>query len=291
MSYREIARAKLNLTLGVLGRRPDGYHEIESLVAFAAVGDVVTLSPGPGTSVSVSGSFAGDIDGRNLLETALDLLRERDPQLRLGSVALDKLLPVAAGLGGGSADAAALLRAVRRANPERAERIPWHEVAVRLGADVPVCLAGRSALISGIGDRVEPLGAPGLPPVAAVLVNPRRPLATAQVFRALATGAVQRDRGGPTQAGPFVDLSGLVDYMRHRGNDLERPALGLLPVIAEVKAALAAQPGCRFAGMSGSGPTCFGLFADDAAAARAAGALARARPHWWVVATRLDCSH
>lgn len=290
-THREAAPAKINLTLSVLGRRHDGYHEIESLVAFAGIGDVVTLSVGPEKGVASAGPFAGDIDGRNLLETALDLLREHDAELQLGTVALDKHLPVAAGLGGGSADAAALLRAVRRANPERAGRVAWREIAKSLGADVPVCLAGRPALMSGIGDRIEPLAAPGLPPAAVVLVNPRRPLATAQVFRALGAGPTPEHTLPPPPPGPFADLSALIGYMRERGNDLERPALRLLPEIGEVKAALAAAGQCLFAGMSGSGPTCFGVFADDGAAARAADVLRRTQPGWWVAATRLECSH
>jgi 4-diphosphocytidyl-2-C-methyl-D-erythritol kinase len=288
MHVREIARAKINLTLGVLGRRPDGYHEIESLVVFAQIGDRVTLTPGPECGVATSGPFAGDIEGRNLLETALGLLRGVDAELQLGTVLLEKNLPVAAGLGGGSADAAALLRAVRRANPERAGAVAWHALAARLGADVPVCLAGAPALISGIGDKVEPLGpAHRLPPVAVVLVNPRLPLPTAQVYRALAAAPAWAPGRPSALPRSFSDLATLVDAVRLHGNDLERPAVSLLPGIAQVKAALAAQPGCRIAAMSGSGPTCFGIFADQAAAQSAAGALTRAYPRWWVVATEV----
>ena len=182
------ANAKINVFLRVLSAREDGYHDLESLVAFAAVGDRLTFHPGPTSRVTTFGPFAADIDGPNLLDKALAQLREVDPGLLLGTVELEKNLPVAAGLGGGSADAAALLRAVRHANPERAGRIDWHGLAARLGADVPVCLAGAPALICGVGDMVEPLG-PGhrLPPLACVLVNPRVPLPTAQVFRALGT--------------------------------------------------------------------------------------------------------
>jgi 4-diphosphocytidyl-2-C-methyl-D-erythritol kinase len=289
MQIREIARAKINLTLSVLGRRPDGYHEIESLVAFAEIGDRLTLMPGPECRVVASGPFAGDIEGANLLETALGLVHERDARLQLGAVLLEKNLPVAAGLGGGSADAAALLRALRRANPERASTVSWYELAARLGADVPVCLAGTPALISGIGDKVEPLGTNHrLPPIAAVLVNPRLPLPTAQVYRALAAGPAPAGRQPPAPPGPFSDLASLVDLMRHRGNDLERPATQLLPAVADIKAALAAQPGCRIAAMSGSGPTCFGIFADEGSAASAAAALASRHPRWWVVATQVD---
>jgi 4-diphosphocytidyl-2-C-methyl-D-erythritol kinase len=288
MAFQEIARAKLNLALKVLGRRPDGYHEIESLVAFAAIGDRVELTPGQDCQVATSGRFAGDIDGPNLLDKALSLLRAHDAKLRLGTVLLEKTLPVAAGLGGGSADAAALLRAVRRANPERAGSIVWQALAARLGADVPVCLAGAPALISGIGDKVEPLGsAYGLPPMAAVLVNPRLPLPTAGVYRALAAGPASVAGQPPALPRSFSDLADLVDAVRLHGNDLERPALSLLPAIADVKAALAAQPGCRIAAMSGSGPTCFGIFAEEAEAHIAAGALTSAHPRWWVVATEV----
>ena len=235
----------------------------------------MVLTPRPQCRVTVCGPFARDIDGANLLETALGLLRELDAGLQLGAVLLEKNLPVAAGLGGGSADAAALLRAVRRANPDRAGAVAWHELAARLGADVPVCLAGAPALIWGIGDKVEPLGAAhGLPGMAAVLVNPRLPLPTAQVYRALAAGPAPAGRQPPAPPGRFVDLASLVDLMRRRGNDLERPATALLPAVADIKAALAAQPGCCIAAMSGSGPTCFGIFADAASAASAAAALA-----------------
>lgn len=289
MQFCELARAKINLTLTVLGRRPDGYHEIESLVTFAGVADRVRFAPGPDCRVATSGPFAGDIDGPNLLERALAVLRDLDPGLRLGAVALEKNLPVAAGLGGGSADAAALLRAVASANPERAGRVAWHEVAARLGADVPVCLAGRPALMWGIGDKIEPLDAAHtLPPMAAVLVNPRLPLSTAQVFRALAAGSAPGSRERPAPPGPFPDLAGLVDFMRRRGNDLERPATALLPAIADIKAALAATPGCRLAALSGSGPTCFGIFATREEAVQAAQRLAAAMPGWWIPPTHLD---
>ena len=278
--------------LSALGRRPDGYHDIESLVAFAGLGDRVTLHPGPDARVTTSGPFAADIDGPNLLDQTLDQLRRLDARLRLGVVALEKRLPVAAGLGGGSADAAALLRAVRRANPEHADAVDWHGLAARQGADVPVCLAGVAALMRGIGDRIEPLPRP-LPPIAAVLVNPRVPLPTAQVFRALAatspspaSAGGQRTRSTPGTS-DFPDLPALLACMRERGNDLESAAVSLMPVIAEVEAALGAEPGCLLAAMSGSGPTCFGLFADDVAAAAAAAALALAHPDWWIAPTRL----
>ncbi len=288
MIISETAPAKINLTLTVLGRRADGYHEIESLVAFADAGDRVTLRPDAGCGVTTSGPFAGDILGTNLLERTLTLLRERDPALRLGAVHLEKNLPVAAGLGGGSADAAALLRAVRRANPERAAAIAWQEVAARLGADVPVCLVAKAALITGIGDRVEPLSdSAGLPPMAALLVNPRLPLATADVYGALGASPVGTGRAPTAPPGPFPDLAGLVAFMQLHGNDLEPAAVRLLPAIAEVKTALAALPGCRIAALSGSGPTCYGVFATRSECEAAARLLARSRPGWWIAAVGL----
>ncbi|MBX9589045.1 MAG: 4-(cytidine 5'-diphospho)-2-C-methyl-D-erythritol kinase, partial [Hyphomonadaceae bacterium] len=186
MPVRELAPAKINLTLAVRGRRADGYHELESLVTFADIHDAVVLEPGAEGSVTVAGAFAQYIGGENLLIRALALLREAEPGLRLGSVRLEKNLPVAAGLGGGSADAAALLRAVRRANPKHAGGVPWLEIAARLGADVPVCLGARPALMWGIGEKIAPV--PRLPPLHAVIVNPRLPLPTADVFAALAAG-------------------------------------------------------------------------------------------------------
>ena len=285
---REIARAKVNLTLRVLGRRPDGYHEIESLVAFADAGDRVTLTPRPHCRVRISGPFARDIVGANLLARTLDVLSALDAGLTLGTVELEKNLPVAAGLGGGSADAAALLRAVRQANPDRADAVAWHEVAARLGADVPVCLAGVPAVMRGIGEMVEPLeGSPALPAMPAVLVNPGRPLATPEVFRALAAAPLGADERAPLAVSVPLDADGLVALMRERGNDLEQPATALLPAIADIKVALSSQPGCLVAAMSGSGPTCFGIFTDAAAAARAAATLAHYDPRWWVVETRL----
>jgi 4-diphosphocytidyl-2-C-methyl-D-erythritol kinase len=287
MVITETARAKVNLTLSVLGRRPDGYHELDSLVVFADVGDHVALTVDGPATVATSGPFAGAIDGPNLLARALAALKDSDAALRLGSVHLEKNLPVAAGLGGGSADAAALLRAVRRANPERAAGVAWHEIAKGLGADVPVCLESRSARMQGIGDRVEPVPPHGLPSLPAVLVNPRLPLSTGDVFRALQAGPLPAAGRAPVHLPAFADAPAVADYVRERRNDLEAAAARLLPQVSEVKALLAAQPGCHVAAMSGSGPTCFGVFASEADAARAAAALAVGQPSWWVVATRL----
>jgi 4-diphosphocytidyl-2-C-methyl-D-erythritol kinase len=284
MAARELARGKINLTLGVRGRRADGYHEIESLVTFAAIHDVVTLEPGGAGGVAVAGPFARYISGENLLVKAMAFLREADPELRLGPVRLEKNLPVAAGLGGGSADAAALLRAVRRANPGRAADFPWSEIAARLGADVPVCFGDRPALVCGVGHDVVPVRS--LPPTHAVLANPGVPLPTGRVFAAL--GADPAPAHGSAPAPPeFPRLERLLDYMGARGNDLERAALALAPAIGEVKSALRAQSGCLLAAMSGSGPTCFGVYHDRESARRAADSIAAAYPAWWVRSTAL----
>lgn len=285
MVISELARAKINLSLTVLGRRPDGYHELESLVTFADCVDRVSLTPGHECTVKAIGPFAAEIIGQNLLERALLALRGLDPELRLGRVELEKHLPVAAGLGGGSADAAALLRAVRRANPERTDTIPWRQVALSLGADVPMCLESVPQFVSGIGERSAAMH--GLPVLEAILVNPRVPLATSEVFRGLgaAVGLPLSAPQGPP--GPFPDLDGLLAFLAARGNDLEAAATRLLPIIAEIKSALAHLRGCRLAGMSGSGPTCFGLFARRTEALAGAALLATRWPGFYIVATTL----
>jgi 4-diphosphocytidyl-2-C-methyl-D-erythritol kinase len=298
MVSTQLARAKINLTLRVLGRRADGYHEIESLVTFAAVADRLSWHATEAAGVVARGPFAASIEGRNILELAIELLRQHG--LIVPLIELEKNLPVAAGLGGGSSDAGALLRLARLGSLARdvpgqaalaqtalAKEGPWGELARRLGADVPVCFADRPAVIAGIGDEVRALPRKGLP-LPAVLANPRLPLATGRVFAALAAQPLDRARASESAYARLVSPVALCDHMRAVGNDLERPAMLLLPVIAEVKAALLAQPGCRAAAMSGSGPTCFAIFDAAEEAAAAASALRRSRPGWWIVATELE---
>lgn len=284
MAIRERARAKVNLTLTVRGRRSDGFHDLESLVTFGAIHDVVTLDPDATGGLVVSGPFAQDIAGENLLARALALLRAEDPSLRLGAVHLEKRLPVAAGVGGGSADVAAFLRAVRRANAKRATGLPWLEIAAGLGSDIPVCLLDRPALVWGRGECVAPMHS--LPPIHAVVVNPRLPLSTAAVFAAAKCGPTLSAEAAPTLP-EFSELQALLDYMRARGNDLEAAAAGLLPAVTEIKSLLAAQADCRLAAMSGSGPTCFAVFSNPASARRAATSVSAAKPEWWVECTTL----
>lgn len=285
----ETARPKVNLTLTVPGRRWDGYHEIESLIAFATgLGDVVRLVPGSKTSLRVSGPFAAAISGDNLITTALARLVEAEPRIELGSVVLEKHLPVAAGIGGGSADAAAVLRAVRGINPALAKTLDWHAIAASLGADVPVCLADTPAFVAGMGERIRTLH--GLPRLPAVLVNPLVPVPadkTAQVFSRLAASPAPEMRHAVQAPGPFRDAAALLDFMREHGNDLMSAAVEVVPEIETVRATLAAADGCAYAGLSGAGPTCFGIFESGAAVAAAVDALKAAHPQWWIVGTEL----
>lgn len=283
----ELARAKVNLTLKILGRRADGYHVLESLIAFAGIGDVVRFEPGARLGVEVSGPFAAAITGRNLVETALQRLAAAHAELTLGHVTIDKRLPIAAGIGGGSADAAAVLRAVRHANPAAAGKVDWAGLAAGLGADVPVCLGDRAALVWGIGEHIEPV--PELPQLHAVLVCPdsETPFGKTQsVFARLSVPPA------PTEAPPaplprFADGAALLAYMRANGNDLRAAARDVLPASAGAETALGALPDCLHVGLSGAGPTCFGIFQDAARAAAAANVLQAAHPRWWVAATTL----
>lgn len=281
------AAAKVNLTLRVLGRRPDGYHEIDSLVAFASVGDELTLTPADTLSLHVAGetaAAAGATDS-NLVMTAARALARRHPGLRLGRFALIKRLPVAAGLGGGSADAAAALRLLARLNGLAPDDAGVMAVARETGADVPVCLASRARRMGGVGERLSPVLT--LPPLHAVLVNPGVALATAEVFRALAAGPLREGDHGPSGHDPVaaaeaMDRDALFARLAAEPNDLEVPALALRPVIGTVLAALRDAGGCRLARMSGSGATCFGLFDTADAASAAAADLAQLQPAWWV---------
>ena len=285
----EPAPAKVNLSLAIIGRRSDGYHELQSLVAFATVGDVLELAPGDIFSLAVRGPFAASLDGPNLIERAVERTEAAANALGLGLVAgaftLEKRLPVASGIGGGSADAAAALRLLRRANPALADRLDWAAIAATLGADVPVCLLSRAALMWGIGERVVPL--PALPDVAVLLANPRVPLTTAEVFRALAAPPL----GSHSAAAPVLpagsDGATLARMLAAHPNDLEPPARRLRPVIGEVIDHLARLPGALLVRMSGSGATCLALFASLDEAQRGAAALTRQRPDWWVAAGRL----
>ena len=283
----ESAPAKVNLTLRVLGRRSDGYHEIESLVAFAEFGDRLRFSPGGGLTLAVNGPTAakvGDIDGNLVLKAAREMTA-RQNGLTLGAFQLDKRLPVAAGLGGGSADAAAALRLIARANGLTLDDPQLYAAARAAGADVPVCLDSRPRIMRGIGDILsEPLTLPTLP---AVLVNPGVAVATKEVFAGWATASAPSPRAGFAALGTPPTREALLEFLLAQSNDLERPAIALAPVIADVLAVLRNSVGCKMARMSGSGATCFALFASAAAAQQAAKALRGNFPNWWIRPTML----
>lgn len=279
----EKAPAKVNLTLRVLGRRADGYHEIESVVAFAGVGDAVTFRPGGALALAVSGptaAAAGDV-ADNLVLKAARALAERVEGLKLGRFTLSKRLPVSAGLGGGSADAAAALRLLARANRMTPDDPRLMQAARATGADVPVCLNPRVRLMRGIGDILsDPLD---LPRLFALLVNPGVAVATKDVFAALNVPSAEPLAQARTPAGS----AGLFAEITNGRNDLEGPAIELEPAIADVLAVLRKLPGCRLARMSGSGATCFGLFDSTRAASAAARTLRVGYPAWWTRATVL----
>jgi 4-diphosphocytidyl-2-C-methyl-D-erythritol kinase len=283
--YREWARAKINLTLTVNGRRPDGYHDLLSLVAFADAGDAVTLETGTPTGITVTGPFASAIAGPNLVATVLDRLSKLVPGIEIGHVTIEKNLPVASGMGGGSSDAAAALRAIRSAHPEETKGLDWNGLCAGLGADVPVCFAGEATWMSGMGDRLNPLAVP-LPKLDAVLVNTGEEVPsdkTARVFRALAAPPLSEGRTAAAALPALHDRDALLAVMRRTGNDLEAPATAVIPVIDEVLSALETCPGSMLARLSGAGPTCFAVFSDAAAAQSAATTLKSAHPSWWIV--------
>ena len=263
----EFAPAKVNLALHVTGQRDDGYHLLDSLVVFAGAGDRVTVAPGTGLAITGPGAASLPVGCDNL---CLAAARAMGGGVR---ITLDKHLPVASGIGGGSADAAATLRAIARLG----RPLPRPEAILALGADVPVCLAGRPARMTGVGEELQPVV---LPPFWLVLANPGVAVPTPAVFRALA----RKDNPPLPPLPPLPDAMALAGYLAATRNDLEPPAMALAPAIAEAHAALAATAGCLLARMSGSGATTVGVFATADAARAAASRLARERPDWWVVA-------
>ncbi|MGB8276381.1 MAG: 4-(cytidine 5'-diphospho)-2-C-methyl-D-erythritol kinase [Methylovirgula sp.] len=285
----ERAPAKINLTLHVIGRRPDGYHALESLVAFSRSGDTLSLVPGDSLKLSIAGPTApasGDPD-ENLVGKAAQHLASRIEGLKLGAFRLVKNLPVAAGIGGGSSDAAAALRLVARANDLSLDDARLVEAAAATGADVPVCLAARARMMTGIGESLGPVLQ--LPPLPVLIVNPRQALATKTVFATMniAPGA-ETGFGAHPQIASGIDYAGLVAALKKGRNDMEDAAIVLAPVIGDVLAILAAAPGCKLARMSGSGATCFALFPDCRAVARAKRTILKAHPDWWVKAAILN---
>ena len=275
MSLSENAPAKINLFLHVTGKRADGYHRLDSLAVFAGIGDRLHATPSNGLSLRVTGPFAAGLDNEadNLVLRAARAMADAAGVEPDAALVLEKILPVASGIGGGSADAAAALRVLSRLwNVTLAPAI-MHGLTQRLGADVPVCLLGRPTRMRGVGEQLDP--ATRMPECGLVLVNPGVALSTADVFRARRgdfSAPAELPAGWDSAAAMAADLRGLT-------NDLQPPALALRPAIGDVLAALAARPDCLLTRMSGSGATCFGLFSDPDRAAREAASLAR--EGWW----------
>jgi 4-diphosphocytidyl-2-C-methyl-D-erythritol kinase len=284
----EHARAKVNLTLRVNGRRVDGYHDLESVVAFCDCADRLTLTPGPELILTMTGPLAGACGetSDNLVLKAAQLLGRSVAGLKAGSFALEKILPVAAGIGGGSADAAAALRLLARLNDLALDDERLREVALATGADVPVCLASRACDMTGVGETLMWLSPPKMP---CVLVNPCIPVATKDVFAALGlrhgqllVGATDVMMQGPSWPEEGGSLEEWVEALASGSNDLEAPAMKIQPVIGVVISALNATNGAWLARMSGSGATCFALYENTADAKRAADQILREHPEWWV---------
>ena len=269
----ELAPAKLNLALHVRGRDEDGYHRIETLFAFCEHGDVLRAEPGDGIELALEGPFGDALagEGGNLVLRAARALADHFGVPVGARLILDKRLPIASGIGGGSADAAATLRLLDRWWELDAGEAALLEVARPLGADVPACLLSRTARGEGHGNLLTEIEIPGLAGTPGLLVNPGVPVATAAVFRGW----------------DGVDRGPLSDDFRAGRNDLEPPARAVAPVIGDVLDTLAAQPGTSLVRMSGSGATCFALFDGEAARDAASAALARLEPSWWRLATRL----
>jgi len=280
----ESAPAKINLTLEVLGRRPDGYHELRSLVVFATEAcDRLTARNAPEFRVASAGRYGGDIAGSNLVSVALRALQDRVPGLAPVEITLEKALPVASGIGGGSADAAAVLRLMRRADGQGLASLDLNEIARSLGADVPVCLESRAALMSRTGEDVQTVTLP--PGLAVVLVNALGAAPeskTSRVFKALDATNAPETGGARPDVPTFASVRDVISFVLQSRNDLQEVAVGLMPDIPGVIEALTRTNGCCVARLSGAGATCFGLYVSAEDARVAARTLARAQPQWWV---------
>ena len=278
---REAAPAKINLFLHVGQRRADGFHPLQSLAVFTNLGDVLEIEEAPDLSLSVQGPFSKGLEGEGdnlVLRAARSLLEDAGPGSGGARLTLTKNLPVASGIGGGSADAAAALRGLSALWGRDGQDL--RGIAAQLGSDIPVCLESAVAFMEGRGEILRPVQS--VPFVPMLLVNPGVAVPTRDVFAALET------RSGVDMAlpgGNFQDTADLLRLLDATRNDLEPPAITLQPVIADVLNAIAALPGALLARMSGSGATCFGIFADAECCDRAARTLGQAHPGWWVEPT------
>ncbi|WBL33436.1 4-(cytidine 5'-diphospho)-2-C-methyl-D-erythritol kinase [Sinirhodobacter sp. HNIBRBA609] len=276
------APAKINLALHVTGQREDGYHLLDSQVAFSPVGDRLTLRAAEEFAMTVSGPEARGVpaDHSNLVLKAATLFAEHTGMTGGVAFHLEKNLPAASGIGGGSSDAAAAVRGLLQMGFGDAPAVQARvlgmigDALTRLGADIPMCLSPVAQRVRGVGEDLTPIQ---LPPLPCLLVNPRVEVATPAVFKALR----QKDNPPPPAPPPFATLQECIDWLAQQRNDLQAPAIATAPVIATVLETLATLPGCRLARMSGSGATCFALFATPAEACAAEIALRAARPEWW----------
>ncbi|MEM1049780.1 MAG: 4-(cytidine 5'-diphospho)-2-C-methyl-D-erythritol kinase [Pseudomonadota bacterium] len=285
----EFAPAKINLALHVVGQRPDGYHRLDTLIAFASIGDRLIIEKAETSDLRLTGPFATDLDpdADNLVVQARTLLTDRywagRTPLPAQRILLEKNLPVASGIGGGSADAAAAFRGLNLAWKLERKADALARDALPLGADIPMCIAGRAARVRGIGERIDPIEP--FPSLSAVLVNPGVSVPTPGVFRRLQR---RKNVGLPAPVPVMSSADTLIDYLAGCRNDLEAPALAIAPEIGTALGALTTTGGCRLARMSGSGATCFALYDDDATAQAAAREVKKLEPTWWVRACRIE---
>lgn len=281
----ELARAKVNLALHITGQREDGYHTLDSLVVFPELGDVVAVKPAPQLSLKISGEFSEKIQGdpaHNLVNKAAQLLAEHLPSSSGALIELEKSLPVAAGIGGGSADAAATLRALTKLWGVSPAPKDLSNLSLSLGADVPMCLEEKPARIRGIGEVIEPVK--DFPTGAMVLVNPMIEISTPTIFNALE----KKDNSPlPEMPAEFESMKELANWLKTCRNDLQKPAISLTSEISEVLDLLASQPETLIARMSGSGATCFALCETLEAAQKIASHLQEIRSNWWIKAARV----
>ena len=280
---REFAPAKINLFLHVGEKRADGFHAVQSLVAFAAIGDDLEFAPADELSLEIKGPYAGSLqsDADNLALKAARALAQEVGVKSAAKIALTKNLPVASGIGGGSADAAATLRGLQRLWQIELPGQTRAKIAEALGSDVPVCVASQPSWMEGRGEHVTSAGV--LPPLAIVLANPGLAVSTAAIFAALAA----RRGVGDVKPAAWSSVGELISYLKGTTNDLESPARKVAPVVVEVLEALASCVGVLLTRMSGSGATCFSLFESDAGARAAARQISERHPSWWVVPSRL----
>lgn len=283
----EFAPAKVNLCLHVTGRREDGYHLLDSLVVFAAVGDSLHLTRANSHFLEITGPFGRSLEPEddNLVFRAAEKLGDLAPS---AAISLHKALPVAAGIGGGSADAAAALRGLLALSGKTAADVSdLDDIALELGADVPACLRSTALRMTGIGEKISTISP--FPDVPAVLINPGVPVPTGPIFKAL--NLKQSDEGGAGLGAlphpGFASQTELVAWLQDQRNDLQGPAIALVPQVGEVLNALKTSEDCRLARMSGSGATCFGLFETSHHAEAFAAKLNAQKPDWWVVSTVL----